>query len=809
MSDPAMLADHLDEQTDTILAVWRATVERVGDVPEAERLSYREFIDHVPALLDQLAERLRGHPADAAAEGRSHGKHRWQQGYHIGEIVTEFAHLRTALCRATAEYAREQGWDINRLGPAYEAINEVLAEATAESVRQFQEDSRAEARTALAELEGRRRAVEEAWAIARSEQAKLRTILRSLPAAVWVVDAEGAIIGTNEQADQIHRAVDPQYNGRANVRDLGPAYRIARPDGTPCHGDELPLCRALRGETVNQEEMVWEIRGEPRTLLFNAAPLTGPDGNPEGAVGIAQDVTERMQLEAHLAASEARFRGIAEKSPVMIWRTDVRGRLDYVNQTWAEFRGRPPELELGERWYEGVHDEERAQVREHFRAAFARREPFEITYRLLRHDGQYRWISDRGTPYHDARGTFLGYLGSCLDITERIELEAALKQERERAEEASQHKTRLVSALSHDARTPLNAVVLAAHLLEINLEGEPDGEVQECLRTIRHSVRNVLDLLSDQLNLSRIEAGAVSLEIARFPLEPVLAECLASIETQARLKGLDIRLGPGNLVRTSLESDRAKLKQILGNFLSNAVRYTEQGSIQVLGEHCDGQVRIAVADTGVGIDPEDQGRIFDEFAMLEHPRRRAGEGTGLGLAICRRLAEMLGGQITLASAPGRGSTFTLVLPGSTLARDDSGPARDDTPAPPRSELGAILVAEDHDESRQTLAKVLRRMGYRVLEASNGSDALDLVRNDRPLAVLMDVNMPIMSGVEAILALRADPQFRDLPIFALTGDVTPDNQQRIGEAGVNGYLEKPVTWDLLKQALASIGHQAPD
>ena len=321
---------------------------------------------------------------------------------------------------------------------------------------------------------------------------------------------------------------------------------------------------------------------------------------------------------------------------------------------------------------------------------------------------------------------------------------------------------------------------------------------------------NVLDLLGDLLNLSKIDAGAVVPEVTTFSLEAVLAECLASIESQARMKGLEIHLEKGNLAASGLETDRAKFKQIVGNFLSNAVRYTEQGSIQLRAEHQDGRVRIAVVDTGVGIDPKDQNRIFDEYAMLEQPRRTTGsEGTGLGLTICRRLAGLLGGEITLVSTPGQGSTFTLVLPDSILTAGPFETAPGVPSAAHPTEAGAIVVAEDHDESRQTLSKVLRRMGYRVLEASNGRDALNLIEAERPLAVLMDVNMPIMNGVDATLALRADARFHDLPIFALTGDVTPDNQHRIGEAGVNGYLEKPVTWELLKQALASIGRPAPD
>ncbi|MHC5542586.1 ATP-binding protein, partial [Singulisphaera rosea] len=314
--------------------------------------------------------------------------------------------------------------------------------------------------------------------------------------------------------------------------------------------------------------------------------------------------------------------------------------------------------------------------------------------------------------------------------------------------------------------------------------------------------RNVLDLLGDLLNLSKIDAGALPAEVSRFPLEPVLAECLASIEPQARLKGIDVRFEPGVLEELSLETDRSKLKQILSNLLSNALRYTEHGHIRLYGEQVSDQVCIAVEDTGIGIDPSDQGRIFDEFAMLDHAQRAEG-GTGLGLAICRRLASLLKGEITLRSERGRGSTFTLVLPSSVLTLNL--PATDSTDAfeSPATEEGSIVVAEDHVDSRQTLARVLRRMGYRVLEASNGRDVLNLAGQERLMAVLMDVNMPVMDGIEATLALRADPRFGTLPIFALTGDVTLVNQHRIGEAGVNGYLEKPVTWDALKQALGSV------
>ena len=794
MSDTATLADHIDQQVDAILEVWKATVERMGNVPDAERLSHREFVDHVPELIDRIADRLRGREVDAGSSARKHAEHRWSQGYDVVQLVNELGHLRTALMADFFEFARKGRFDLERIESTAATLNQVIDEALAESVRRFDEDARAGGTRMLEAYEERKSAAER-------RRIQLETLLNHLPVGVWVADAGGNITTVNREAQRIQGFSEEQTVGRVNILQGSPEYQLYRPDGSPYAFAELPLSRALRGETILQEDMIWPTRRQRIVIATNAAPLMDSDGSIVGAVVVAHDITGRKRLEDDLALSEARFRGIVAKSPVMIWKADQAGDRDFYNETWLDFRGRSLDEEVGAGWTQGVFADDRARCLEAYRRSFERREPFEIVYRLLHRDGRHRWVTDRGSPYHDARGTFLGYLGSCMDITERVEMEDRLQQQ-------SEHKSRLMSALSHDARTPLNAVVLSAKLLESQAKDQDDPEVRECLRTIRNSVRNVLDLLSDLLDLSRIDAGATRAESSRFDLQETLAECVSSIEPQARAKGLDVQLDAGNLADVRLETDRAKLKQILSNLLSNALRYTEKGRIRVFSNRNDGHFRIGVEDTGVGIAEVDQSRIFDEFAVLEHPNRRRGEGTGLGLAICRRLANLLGGEILLESRPGRGSTFTLSLPSKVLTRE---PADRPTPAdkPARDvDSGAILIAEDHDDSRKTLAKVLRRMGYRVLEAGDGHEVLALVRAERPMVVLMDVNMPGMDGVEATLALRRDPATRDLPIFALTGDVTVDNQQRIGEAGVTGYLEKPVTWERLEEALAKLRDRPP-
>ena len=788
MSDTATLADHIDQQVDAILGVWKSTVERYGNVPDSERLSYREFIDHIPELLDRLAERLRGRDVDASPSAQKHGQHRWSQGYDIAEVVSELGHLRSTLMKDFFAFARSKNYDFDSIEATTNAINRVFDEAMAESVRQFDDDARSLSQGMLDTFEDRK-------LVAEGERIKLQTLLNNLPVGVWVSSLDGTITNVNREAERMQGFSEIETVGRVNILDGIPEYRLYRHDGTLYDFADLPLSKALRGETITQEDCIWPTRAGTIVVTTNAAPLTDTEGQIIGAVVVANDITDRKRLENELALSEVRFRGIVAKSPVLIWRSDLSGDRDFFNETWLEFRGRTFEEEYGEGWAEGVFPEDLGRCLESYRRSFERHEPFEMVYRLLHRDGRYRWVTDRGSPYHDARGTILGYLGSCMDITARIELEAKLEQQ-------SQHKSRLMSALSHDARTPLNAVVLSAKLLESQAKDQDDPEVRECLRTIRNAVRNVLDLLSDLLDLSRIDAGATRAESSRFALHATLAECLSSIEPQARDKGLEVSLEAGHLVEARLETDRAKLKQILSNLLSNALRYTEKGRIRLFATRRGHQILIGVEDSGVGIAEPDQKRIFDEFAVLEHPNRVRGEGTGLGLAICRRLANLLQGEILLESTPGLGSMFTLALPTSVLTNEPT----DELPVsnnPTRDFAGAILIAEDHADSRKTLAKVLRRMGYRVLEAEDGHEVLALVREERPMVVLMDVNMPGMDGVETTLALRRDPAFRDLPIFVLTGDVSIVNQQRIGEAGVDGYLEKPVTWEKLEGALAKL------
>ena len=527
MNETAILADHIDDHVGAILTAWRSTIDRVGNVPTALQLSNGEFVDHVPEILRALADRLRGKHSDASTPGRKHGQQRWALGYDISQVLNELGHLRSSLIRGTFEYVQARGYDLQVLEDATVAINEVIDQAAAESARRYQDDSLA--KTLDKVLQSRERE-----AVSDADRSQLRTLLEHLPVGVWVVDDQNATVTVNREAERLQGFSDRSLAGGESPSAQRPLAQLRLLDRSGSRGDdENPLVLALRGVPTLQREYSWPGPTRVRFLTVNAAPLLDDQGKVVGAVAVAQDISERKLLETNLAINEARTRALVDQSPVLIWRTDANGQTDFFNRTWLEFRGRSTELEAGEGWYQGIHPDDCDRRRARFQTAFHNREPFEIDFRLRHADGTYRWVSERGAPYHDARGIFLGYLGSCLDITGRIELE-------ERLVEQSQHKSRLMSALSHDARTPLNAVVLSADLLQAQFHDQEEPEVQESLRTIRNAVRNVLDLLSDLLDLTRLDAGATTADRSTFAIQTTLAECLSSIEPQARAKGLDV-----------------------------------------------------------------------------------------------------------------------------------------------------------------------------------------------------------------------------------------------------------------------------
>ena len=382
------------------------------------------------------------------------------------------------------------------------------------------------------------------------------------------------------------------------------------------------------------------------------------------------------EAERALRESEVRFRTMADSAPVMIWLSDVNGRAQWFSRSWVEFTGRPLEEQVGDGWASVIHPDDLERTLNTYRTHAAAHEPFRVELRIRRHDGADRWVLSSGTPRINEAGDFAGYIGSCLDITDRkdgeMERERLLLRERTAraeadaarmaAEHANDVKAQFLAAMSHELRTPLNAIGGYVDLLELGIRGPVTEAQREDLDRIRRNQRHLLGLINNVLNFAKIEAGHVEYRLVDVRLHDILDEMYSLVAPQVRARGLkyEYRPCPPSLM---VQADIEKVQQVLINLLSNAIKFTEPGGLVRL--ECvstDTMANIRVVDTGVGIPASKLEAIFEPFVQVDQAFTREGQGTGLGLSISRDLARAMGGDITVESVFGAGAIFTLSLP---------------------------------------------------------------------------------------------------------------------------------------------------
>jgi signal transduction histidine kinase/DNA-binding response OmpR family regulator len=364
------------------------------------------------------------------------------------------------------------------------------------------------------------------------------------------------------------------------------------------------------------------------------------------------------------------------------------------------------------------------------------------------------------------------------------ELQAANKE----LARANNLKSEFLANVSHELRTPLSAIIGFSQILLDGIDGPINDEQKQDIEQVNKSGQSLLALINEILDLSKIEAGKMELSLERLELPTLVANLLEGISPLAEVKGLriDTRFGPG---LPAVEADPERLKQILINLLSNAVKFTDHGRVEVSAQPSGRMVQVAVRDTGIGISAEAQKVIFDEFVQGDGSSTRRHGGTGLGLSIVRKLVEMHGGAITVASQPGKGSTFTFTIPAWTAKRATILPAERRLPGRPSQGLpgGAILVVDDDPGVRQLIARHLEQEGWKTVQASNAADALQLARESRPMLITLDIMMPDASGWWVLEKLKEDPLTAGIPVLVVT---IVEDQRLVFALGASDYLAKP-------------------
>ena len=521
------------------------------------------------------------------------------------------------------------------------------------------------------------------------------------------------------------------------------------------------------------------------------------------------------------------FRLLADFAPVMIWVATPDRRAVYFNRPWQEFTGRDDSSELGFGWLAGVHPEDRARVEQAYADAFVAHQPLETSFRLRRHDGAWRWLTNKGVPLFE-EGLLRGYAGSCLDITERIDAEREAREEhdgelaRERsaratAESATQARDQFLAIVSHELRSPLNGIKSWTHVLA-NQITDADPTVRRAIAGILIGVEHQVRLIDDLLDVTRALSGNLGLAKQRIPLLPVLADAVESLRAVALEKRLRI-ITEYAIGDREIHGDPDRVRQVFVNLVNNAIKFTPSGGRIWVSARPEGTMaRIEVRDDGNGIPPDFLPYVFDPFRQADQgPSLRSQEGLGLGLALVQRLVQLHGGHVTCESeGPQRGATFRVYLP---LHRDAHAPATENA-AQPSSEAPAlpslagirVLLIDDQREARESLATLLEQTGAQVATAASCQEAmahLALNQDAGPEVIVCDIAMPGEDGYATLRRIRRWEASRPpgartrRPAVALSAFTQREDRLKALAEGFQMHLTKPVAPVELATVISSV------
>ncbi|TXN46567.1 PAS domain S-box protein [Methylobacterium sp. WL7] len=556
-------------------------------------------------------------------------------------------------------------------------------------------------------------------------------------------------------------------------------------------GFEVFVARARRGLSETAEWTYVTKAGERHPVLLNVSLLRTADGRDLGYLGIAMDLSERRRHEAEMKAAKAGT-----------WSYDVATGRVLMSAECARQHGLPDaetELDVESGWRPLAHPADVGHVLADLGAAVKTGGSYTTEFRIPLPEGGLRWISAMGRVETDADGRTSKVLGLTLDVTARKLAEIAVGEAksqaeaaRAEAERANEAKTDFLASMSHEIRTPLNAIIGFTDLMLASDRLDPD--LRRHAKLVGSSGAALLAIVNDILDFSKVEAGAVELSPRPFALSSLLDACTAIVRGQAEAKGLQIRTNLAGDLPEWVLGDEGRIRQILLNLLNNAVKFTKAGAVtlDVTSEGDDPtgrRLRLRVTDTGIGIPEEKRRRLFQRFSQVDGSIGRDYGGTGLGLAISKRLVELMGGEIGVASDTGRGSSFWFQV------RLPLAEAPDGYVASPAAVIarrkGRLLLVDDSPINLELAKAVLTGEGHEVEVVGDGAAAVAAVAAGGFDLVLMDVQMPGMDGMSATRAIRHSKlPTATIPIIAMTANVLPEQVRAFRDAGMDDHVGKP-------------------
>ncbi|UTY57774.1 PAS domain S-box protein [Massilia sp. erpn] len=662
----------------------------------------------------------------------------------------------------------------------------------------------------------------------RNSSQRMASVFNTVTNGLVVLNSEGTILESNAAAA---RMLGPAAAGGAalwpGVRENGAAFDY----------NEHPVHEALSsGRSVRDVVMgVTQTDGGTSWLSVNVEPLRNEYGGASMAVASLTDISYRKRSEDAVRQGEQRLQEIIKMMPTGLFIKDPQGRFLLMNAACEQqFGFQFHELKGGDD--SAFHaPEDLETIRRKDREAFAggvlidyEEAIWNPVMRQLRHLRTFK------KPVFDERGLPAYLICMCIDITdskraerelrelnetleERVQRRTAqLDEARKIAEEASQAKGQFLANMSHEIRTPMNGVIGMAYLA---LKTELDPRQRDYLEKIRFAGEHLLGIIDDILDISKIEAGKLEIEQVDFSLDHVMQTLTTVVAPKAASKELTLNFDLDPALPAVLRGDPLRIGQVLINYTNNAIKFSEQGSIDIRVRHVVGDEQhcvllFEVSDHGIGMSEEEMGKLFQSFQQADTSTTREYGGTGLGLSICKQLAQLMGGEVGVRSAPGAGSTFwftaqlgvssravpQLISQVSEAAAELVDSARSATVMQALKDA-RILLVEDNTFNQQIALEMLEEAGSSVCLANNGAEALDLLRQTPFDCVLMDVQMPLMDGLEATRRIRADPRLAEMRVLAMTATATSDDRARCIDAGMDDFISKPIQPALMYRTIA--------
>ena len=623
----------------------------------------------------------------------------------------------------------------------------------------------------------------------RASEQTLAAIVERCPFGIYIVDHEFRIAHINKDSqDGAFRNVRPAVG-----RPFDEVMRVMWPE--PVATDCINIFRhtLATGEPYYSRDFV-----KPRADVdqiegyeWELHRLTLPSGR-HGVVCYYYDSTPLRQAELELREAEGRFRKMADNSPVLIWETDMGG-VTFVNRHYLDFFGQPAEAVQGLGWAKFLHPDDGAYLTA-YQSAFARQEGYEYHARFRRHDGEYRWLHNVGTPHHGPAGAFIGFIGCSFDVTD-------IRRAAEDLKEADRKKDEFLATLAHELRNPLAPLRTG---LDVMRMAGATGTVERARSMMDRQLTQLVRLVDDLLDVSRVSRGKLELRTERVDLRTVINAALETSRSVVEQAGHELTLHvPDEPI--FVDGDMTRLAQVVSNLLNNAAKYTHRnGHVRLTAGHEGGMAVVSVKDDGIGIPPAMLGRVFEMFTQVDRTLEKTTGGLGIGLSLVKGVMESHGGTVEAKSdGEGKGSEFIVRLPfvKAVVVGPDrpNGQTSEVVPAA----LRRILVVDDNVDAADSLGELLQMLGNEVRTVNDGEAGIGVAGHFRPDVVLMDIGMPKLNGYEACRRIREQPWGQKTVIVALTGWGQDEDKRRSLEAGFDHHMVKPVDPAALKKLLAGL------